>query len=181
MQMATEHDLAQPRAWSMGVAGWCVAENGDLDRGLALATQAIATLQAIQSRHFMAYLLGLLADTHLKAGHHVEAMKAVEEGLRSPMHAANASTVPNSIGCMASCWRVHRTAKSARPKPRSAPPSRSPRSKEPGPWSTRQMKAYSAGPDTNGLIIAICLAFNSEEARFFRGAKCRLWPILLKK
>jgi predicted ATPase len=65
----------------MGVAGWCVAENGDLDRGLALATQAIATLQAIQSRHFSAYLLGLLADTHLKAGHHVEAMKAVEEGL----------------------------------------------------------------------------------------------------
>jgi DNA-binding winged helix-turn-helix (wHTH) protein len=81
MQMATEHDLAQPRAWSMGVAGWCVAENGDLDRGLVLATQAIATLQAIQSRHFSAYLLGLLADTHLKAGHHVEAMRAVEEGL----------------------------------------------------------------------------------------------------
>ena len=45
--MAAEHDLAQPRAWSMGVAGWCVAENGDLDRGLVLATQAIATLQAI--------------------------------------------------------------------------------------------------------------------------------------
>ncbi len=81
MQMATEHDLAQPRAWSMGVAGWCIAENGDPDRGLMLATQAIATLKAIQSRHFSAYLLGLLADTHLKAGHHVEAMKVVEEGL----------------------------------------------------------------------------------------------------
>ena len=65
----------------MGVAGWCIAENGDLDRGLSLATQAIATLQSIQSRHFSAYLLGLLADTHLKAGHHLEAMKAVEEGL----------------------------------------------------------------------------------------------------
>jgi predicted ATPase/DNA-binding winged helix-turn-helix (wHTH) protein len=81
MQLATEHDLAQPRAWSMGVAGWCIAENGDPDRGLALATQALATLQAIQSRHFSAYLLGLLADTHLKAGRHIEAMKAVEEGL----------------------------------------------------------------------------------------------------
>ena len=33
MQMATEHDLAKPRAWSMGVAGWCIAENGDPDRG----------------------------------------------------------------------------------------------------------------------------------------------------
>jgi DNA-binding winged helix-turn-helix (wHTH) protein/predicted ATPase len=81
MQMATEHDLAQPKAWSMGVAGWCAAENGDLDRGLQLATQAVVSLQAIQSRHFLAYLLGLLADTQLKAGHDVEAMKAVEEGL----------------------------------------------------------------------------------------------------
>jgi hypothetical protein len=29
------------------------------------------------------------------------------------------------------------------------------------------MKAYCAGPDTNGLIVAICLAFNREEAHFF--------------
>ena len=81
VQMATEHGLAQPRAWSMGVAGWSVAQNGDPDRGLQLATQAIVAMQAIQSRHFLAYLLGLLADAHLKAGHHVEAMKAVREGL----------------------------------------------------------------------------------------------------
>ena len=81
VQMATEHSLAQPKAWSMGVAGWSVAQNGDLDRGLQLATQAIVAMEAIQSRHFLAYLFGLLADAHLKAGHHVEAMKAVEEGL----------------------------------------------------------------------------------------------------
>ena len=53
MQMATEHDLAQPRVWSMGVAGWCVAENGDLNRGLMLTTQAIATMRAIQSQHII--------------------------------------------------------------------------------------------------------------------------------
>ena len=81
VQMATEHGLVQPKAWSMGVAGWSVAQNGDLDRGLQLATQAIAAMQAIQSRHFLAYMFGLLADAHLKAGHHVEAMKAAEEGL----------------------------------------------------------------------------------------------------
>jgi adenylate cyclase len=34
LQMATEHDLAQPKAWSMGVAGWCIAHNGDLEEGL---------------------------------------------------------------------------------------------------------------------------------------------------
>jgi DNA-binding winged helix-turn-helix (wHTH) protein/predicted ATPase len=81
VQVATEHDLAQPKAWGMGVAGWCMAENGDLNRGLALTTQAIATMHAIKSRHFLVYLLGLLTDMHLKAGHHAEATKAVEEGL----------------------------------------------------------------------------------------------------
>jgi hypothetical protein len=69
------------KAWSMGVAGWCLAERGDLDRGLALATQAIATMQAIKSRHFLAYLLGLLTDVYLRAGHHTEAMKTVVNGL----------------------------------------------------------------------------------------------------
>jgi DNA-binding winged helix-turn-helix (wHTH) protein/predicted ATPase len=81
VQIATEHDLALPRAWSMGVSGWCVAENGDPDRGIALLTQAIAAMQAMQSRHFMGYLLGLLADAHIKAGHHPAAMKVVEEGI----------------------------------------------------------------------------------------------------
>jgi DNA-binding winged helix-turn-helix (wHTH) protein/predicted ATPase len=81
VQMATEHDLAQPKAWSMGVAGWCIAETGDLEEGLACTTQAIAAMQVIHSRHFLSYLLGLLADVHLKAGHGAEAMKAVKDGL----------------------------------------------------------------------------------------------------
>jgi DNA-binding winged helix-turn-helix (wHTH) protein/predicted ATPase len=80
-QMATEHDLAMPRAWSTGVVGWCAAENGDPKRGIALLTEAIAALQATQSRHLMCYLLGLLAGVQLKAGLHVEAMKAVEDGI----------------------------------------------------------------------------------------------------
>jgi len=49
VQMATEHGLAQPKAWSMSIIGWCASENGDADRGLTLATQAIAVIQAIQS------------------------------------------------------------------------------------------------------------------------------------
>jgi len=35
---------------------------GDPDRGIALAIQALAAMRAIQSRHFLCYLLGLLAD-----------------------------------------------------------------------------------------------------------------------
>jgi predicted ATPase len=81
LQMATEHDLAQPRAWSLGVAGWCAATNGDLDGGLALATQAVSAMQAIQSRHLLVYLLGLVADVRLKAGEHAAALTTVEEAL----------------------------------------------------------------------------------------------------
>jgi DNA-binding winged helix-turn-helix (wHTH) protein/predicted ATPase len=80
-QVAAEHELAQPKAWSMGIAGWCLAQSGETEEGLALATQAIAAMQAIQSRHFLVYLLGLLADVHLEAGHDHEAMKAVQDGL----------------------------------------------------------------------------------------------------
>lgn len=81
MRMAVEHELPQPRAWSMGVAGWCAAANGDPQRGVALAAEAVDAMQAIQSRHFLSYLLGLLADAHLKAGQDAEAMKAADAGL----------------------------------------------------------------------------------------------------
>ena len=80
-QIATEHDLAMLGAWSTGVVGWCAAENGDPDRGIALLIEAMAALQDTQSRHLMCYLLGLLAETQMKAGHHAEAMKAVQEGI----------------------------------------------------------------------------------------------------
>lgn len=52
--IATDNDLALPRAWSKGVVGWCTAENGDLQGGIALLIDAIAAMQAMQSRHFMA-------------------------------------------------------------------------------------------------------------------------------
>jgi predicted ATPase len=81
MQVATEHDFALAKAYSMGVAGWCTAEKGDSAGGIALLTQALSALQAIQSRHFMPYLEGLLADAQMKAGHHADALKTVEEGI----------------------------------------------------------------------------------------------------
>jgi DNA-binding winged helix-turn-helix (wHTH) protein/predicted ATPase len=80
-QIATEHDLAMLRAWSTGVVGWCAAETGDPDRGIALLIEAMAALQDTQSRHLMCYLLGLLAEAQMKAGQHAEAMKAVQEGI----------------------------------------------------------------------------------------------------
>jgi predicted ATPase len=80
-QLATEHDLAMPKAWSTGVMGWCAVENGDPARGIGLLTEAVTALEAAHSRHFMSYLLGLLAQAHLKVGHHADAMKAAEDGI----------------------------------------------------------------------------------------------------
>jgi DNA-binding winged helix-turn-helix (wHTH) protein/predicted ATPase len=80
-QIATEHDLSMLRAWSTGMVGWCAAENGYPNRGIALLIEAMAALQDTQSRHLMCYLLGLLAEAQMKAGHHAEAMMAVQEAI----------------------------------------------------------------------------------------------------
>jgi DNA-binding winged helix-turn-helix (wHTH) protein len=81
VQTATEHALALPKSWSLGVRGWSLAENGEHARGLAMLGEAIASLQMSQSTHFVTYLLGLLADARIKANLHAEALEAVEQGL----------------------------------------------------------------------------------------------------
>ena len=73
--------LPLQKAQSTGVMGWCVAENGERERGFAMLSEAIAGLKAIQSKTFMSYLLGLLADARCKAGRYEEAMTAVEEAI----------------------------------------------------------------------------------------------------
>ena len=169
--MATEHDLAQPRAWSMGVAGWCVAENGDLDRGLALLTRK----RSPPCRRFnraisclSAWLAGGCAPQGRAPRRGDESRGGRDRTGRGHRRALLQRGTPSAT-------RRAVGSSAARPeaqgrKRRSAPPSRLPSSKGAGLWSTRQVKAYAAGPDTNGLIVAICLAFNSEEARFFRSA-----------
>ena len=75
----TAHSQLDCAELSAVIPGRAIAENGDPDRGIALAMQALAAMQAIQS--FLCYLLGLLADACPKAGRHAEAMKAIEDGL----------------------------------------------------------------------------------------------------
>ncbi len=77
-QLADERDLAMPKAWSKGMIEWCAAENGDAGRGVVLLTEAIAELHAAHSRHFMPYLLGLMAEAQIKLGNIAASMKAVE-------------------------------------------------------------------------------------------------------
>jgi DNA-binding winged helix-turn-helix (wHTH) protein/predicted ATPase len=80
-QLAEEHDLALPKAWSTGVLGWCVAKGGEPDRGVAMLSDAVATLDTTQSRHFMSYQLGLLAQAQIESGRLVDAMGVIERGL----------------------------------------------------------------------------------------------------
>src|SRR5262249_60736573 len=79
-QLAEEHDFAMLKAWSTGVVGWCAAEGGDADQGRFLLSEAIAALMTTPSRHFLSYLLGLLADTRLKARVFVDALRWVVQG-----------------------------------------------------------------------------------------------------
>jgi predicted ATPase len=81
MTYSTEHGLALTKVWCTGVAGWCAAENGNPDRGLTLLNEAIGALRKMQSMAYMPYLLGLLADVHIKAGNHSQAMDAVEDAI----------------------------------------------------------------------------------------------------
>ncbi|HUI95411.1 MAG TPA: AAA family ATPase [Xanthobacteraceae bacterium] len=80
-QLAEEHDLALPKAWSTGVLGSCIAASGEPDRGIAMLTEAVATLETTQSRHFMSYQLCLLAQAQIESGRHADAMKVIEQGL----------------------------------------------------------------------------------------------------
>jgi predicted ATPase len=80
-QLAIDYDLALAGAWCSGVLGWCNAANGETGRGIGLLLEAVDTLKAVQSRIFMCYLLGLLAEAHLMAGHYTEALDVAETGL----------------------------------------------------------------------------------------------------
>ena len=64
----TAHSQLDCAELSAVIPGRAIAENGDPDRGIALAMQALAAMQAIQLGHFLCYLLGLLADACTKAG-----------------------------------------------------------------------------------------------------------------
>jgi DNA-binding winged helix-turn-helix (wHTH) protein/predicted ATPase len=79
--LASEHDLALPKAWSTGVLGWCATHSGDAARGIAMLNEAIAAMHAMRSRHFLSYLLGLLTQAQIAAGDVAAAMQAVDQGL----------------------------------------------------------------------------------------------------
>jgi len=81
LSLANEHALAMPKTWSMGVLGWCKAQMGDPARGVAMLSEAIASLNATRSRHFLCYLLALLAQAQMKGGDLAAAMEAVEEAI----------------------------------------------------------------------------------------------------
>jgi hypothetical protein len=68
-RIATEDDLAMLRAWSTGVAGWCAAEHGDADCGVAarsghrLASHSITSFHVLSARNAVGRADSRRADT----------------------------------------------------------------------------------------------------------------------
>jgi predicted ATPase len=81
LRSSTDHGFALTKAWSAGVTGWCAAESGDPERGFVLLGEAIGALRHMQSMAYVPYLLGLLADTEMKAGRQSKAMQAVTDAI----------------------------------------------------------------------------------------------------
>ncbi len=84
--LASDHALALPEAWNRGVLGWCKAESGDATGGIAMMNGAIAVLDATYSRHFETYLLALLADAQMTAGHDAAARQAIDRAITLVSH-----------------------------------------------------------------------------------------------
>ena len=80
-QLATEHDLAMPKHGARGSWDGAPPRMATASAAPPSPTEAIVALNAAHSRHFMPYLLGLLAQVHIDHGHDADALKAVEEGL----------------------------------------------------------------------------------------------------
>jgi class 3 adenylate cyclase/predicted ATPase len=81
MAHATEYGLQQWQAYSLPYTGWALGHLGQLDQGLALMHQALATLEAIGSNLFTPMWLSMLAELYDLSGQTDEALTAVDDGL----------------------------------------------------------------------------------------------------
>jgi adenylate cyclase len=83
LRLASEHDLAQPRAWSLALHGVSRVAGGEAAKGLAALEGAIEDMNRMRSGHLLPYLWGLLADARLQAGQAEAALAAAVSGVGS--------------------------------------------------------------------------------------------------
>jgi class 3 adenylate cyclase/tetratricopeptide (TPR) repeat protein len=79
LRLSSEHSLAQYRAVGGSMRGWARAKSKELDAGLDEFRISVASYMAAEAP-FLAFFMLALADTELRAGHLVEAERALQEG-----------------------------------------------------------------------------------------------------
>jgi predicted ATPase len=80
--LSTEHGFALFSGAGMIHAGWALAEQGQVEEGIAQIQQGLVILQAIGAEVFRPYGLTLLAESFGKAGRPEEGLTAVAEALQ---------------------------------------------------------------------------------------------------
>jgi predicted ATPase len=68
-------------AWATMMRGWAVAEQGEVDEGIALMRDCLAGQQAIGSKITRPHFLALLAEAYGKAARAAEGLTLLEEAL----------------------------------------------------------------------------------------------------
>ena len=81
VEIAGEQEFRLLLAWASAFEGWAEAHEGELKEGLQKIVNSIGSVRAISCGQFQPHLLGLLAETRLKAGQFPEAMAGLEEAL----------------------------------------------------------------------------------------------------
>jgi DNA-binding winged helix-turn-helix (wHTH) protein/predicted ATPase len=81
IEIAREQEFRLLLAWASAFQGWAEAYEGESNQGLQKIVNSIGNVRAISCGGFQPHLLGLLAETRLKAGQFHEAMSALEEAL----------------------------------------------------------------------------------------------------
>ncbi len=79
--IAREQDLRLILAWASTLEGWAAVECGRAVEGAARIEQGIADARETGSEQFLPHFLGLLAETHLRAGRSRAGLEAVGEAL----------------------------------------------------------------------------------------------------
>jgi predicted ATPase len=81
MMLSQERGLLQTLAWATMMRGWAVAEQGQVDEGIAQMRDCLAGQQAIGSQIARPHFLALLAEAYGKAGRAAEGLTVLEEAL----------------------------------------------------------------------------------------------------
>jgi predicted ATPase len=78
IRLSSEHGLAQYQAVASIIRGWARAQSGELEEGLHELRVSVGSYQATAAP-LLAFFILALADTELRAGHLIEADRALQE------------------------------------------------------------------------------------------------------